>query len=1173
MGHLQSSIQRTDWIVLAYFLIVNTFYLVLLVSAAIEMRSYRARVRLEKRGRVLGSNLAPSLSVLAPAFNESATVAQSVRSLLLLHYPDLEVVLVSDGSTDGTIEVLVDEFGLVPVHPIYRKTIETQHVRAIYRSASYPGLIVVDKDNGGKADALNAALNVASGELVCAIDADTLIEPDALLLMARPFLTHPDVVATGGTIRVVNGCRVEEGRVTDIRVARRMLPGIQVVEYLRAFLFGRLGWNRLGGNLIISGALGLFRKEILLTAGGYLHGTVGEDIEIVARVRRTASEQHRPSHVQFVPDPVAWTEVPSTFDTLGRQRDRWHRGLADVMWRYRRVIGNPRYGTLGIVAFPYFFFVELLAPIVEGFGLLALALSLATGTIDREFAIAFFVIVYFYGILLNVFAIALDEFTFRRYKRVSDRLWLFLWAVLESFGYRQLTVFWRLKGLVNFLRRRTQWGTMTRKGFSTAIVLLLAILPACSNSETASVGDGRYAGSTVQQGNVTMPARVENGALALGFGDRFEPRFWPGVNLGATTPGFSPGELSTTREEFDEWFEQMHELGVRAVRVYTIQRPHFYDAVRAFNEEHPDSPLYVIHGVWIPEEEFLSSQNAYDPTVTDGFRSELTNAVAAAHGDVTLPERRGHASGRYKSDISPWLLAWSIGVEWDPAATVATNQRNAGVAPYSGKYISTRGGANPMESWIASMLDHTATQEAARGWSRPITFTNWLTTDPLEHPEEPLETEDLVSIDAMHMTATDQWPGGFFASYHAYPYYPDFLRTQPSYATYQRARDGVVDPYAGYLNELRKHHEGQAVMITEFGIPTSIGSAHSGPLGRDQGGLGETQAAGHVADMMLDIKDEGFAGGIVFEWIDEWFKFTWNTIETELPADRRPLWRNPLTNEEHFGILAAEPGNKRLVTLDGNTGDWKGDDVTTSKRKGDEPGIRVTHDAQYLYVLVENGGPLAGTTLGFDVRPGSNRSVLDATRTGAQADVRVRFDDHAGATLEQAAWTDPFSWKWGVARTYVPANAQDLQRDSGAWVPVRQLLNRPYLQPNGVWKPAEYRTLSTLASGTTDVEDPSFDDRNLTFVNGDTAELRIPWSYLTFSDPSSHQVYVPHADGSITSETTNGNIGLEVYAGASTSPVPLTYEWETWTAVEWHTRKKQGWAQLTDVFLRSSQSG
>jgi cellulose synthase/poly-beta-1,6-N-acetylglucosamine synthase-like glycosyltransferase len=328
--------------------------------------------------------------------------------------------------------------------------------------------VVVDKDNGGKADALNAGLNVATGELVCAIDADTIIEPDALLRMVRPFLHRDDVVAAGGTIRAANGSRVAGGRVVVEGAPASALPALQAVEYLRAFLTGRLGWNRLGGNLIISGAFGLFRRRSLLAVGGYARDTVGEDMELVVRLRRRAYEQGLPGRVEFIPDPVAWTEVPAQVRVLGRQRDRWHRGLADVLWRHRHVLGRPRYGTLGLVAFPYFVFVELLAPVIEALGLLGLVLGLAIGAVDWSFAVLFFALAYGIGIVMSVLTIALEEWSYRAYGGLHDRLRLAAWSLAEGLGYRQLTMFWRLRGLVKYARGSTDWGVMTRTGFATS---------------------------------------------------------------------------------------------------------------------------------------------------------------------------------------------------------------------------------------------------------------------------------------------------------------------------------------------------------------------------------------------------------------------------------------------------------------------------------------------------------------------------------------------------------------------------------------------------------------------------------------------------------------------------------------------------------------------------------
>jgi cellulose synthase/poly-beta-1,6-N-acetylglucosamine synthase-like glycosyltransferase len=456
---------RSNWVALDYFLLVNTFYFVLLISAAWGLRQHLLSTRGETRWRVLGSRVAPRISILAAAYNEVAAISESVQSLLTLYYPNLEVVLVNDGSTDETLAVLVKEFELVPIHPIYRYQVKTKPVRGLYLSRTHPNLMVVNKENGGRADALNAGLNVATGKLVCTIDADTLIEADALQRMVRPFLASDRVLGAGGTIRVANASVVKGGRVVEPHAPRRPVPGFQVVEYLRAFLFGRLGWNNLGDNLIISGAFGLFQRQAMVDIGGYESATVAEDLEIVVRLRRHAYEQKTPHRVVFLPDPVAWTEAPESLRVLARQRDRWHRGLAEVLWRHRRLLFNPAYGAMGMVLLPYFVFMELLAPVVEALGLVCLTLGLTVGVVDAPFAFLFFLCAYGYGAILGVFALLLDEMSYRRYEQVGDRLILLGWALLENLGYRQLTVFWRLRGLVKFLGGKTDWGAMERRGF------------------------------------------------------------------------------------------------------------------------------------------------------------------------------------------------------------------------------------------------------------------------------------------------------------------------------------------------------------------------------------------------------------------------------------------------------------------------------------------------------------------------------------------------------------------------------------------------------------------------------------------------------------------------------------------------------------------------------------
>lgn len=457
-----------NWLVLVYFLLVNSFYFVLMCSALWETVKHLLAMRGEMRQRILGSRIAPRISILAPAHNEATTVRESVRSLLTLYYPNLEVVLVNDGSADETMAVLAREFELVPIHPIYRQQVPTKPIRGLYLSRTYPNLLVINKENGGKADALNAALNFATGKLVCAIDADTLIEPDALQRMVRPFLASDDVVAAGGTIRIANGSVVAGGRVVQPRAPRNPLAGIQVVEYLRAFLFGRLGWANLGGNLVISGAFGLFERAAVIAIGGYEKDTVGEDMEIVARLRRLGYETRKRSSVAFLPDPVAWTEAPEAWHILGAQRDRWHRGLAEVLWRHRRLFLNPRYGALGLVVYPYFLCFEFFAPLVEAFGLIVLVVGLAAHAVSQHFAILFFLAAYGCGLIFSVMTLLLEEVCYRRYNRLSDLLLLLACALLENIGYRQMTVFWRLRGLVKLLLGRRGWGAMERRGFTQA---------------------------------------------------------------------------------------------------------------------------------------------------------------------------------------------------------------------------------------------------------------------------------------------------------------------------------------------------------------------------------------------------------------------------------------------------------------------------------------------------------------------------------------------------------------------------------------------------------------------------------------------------------------------------------------------------------------------------------
>jgi cellulose synthase/poly-beta-1,6-N-acetylglucosamine synthase-like glycosyltransferase len=404
------------------------------------------------------------VSLIVPAYNEEATIAASVRSFLALRYPLFEVVVVNDGSGDRTVEVLRREFDLWESDQPVRIQLETQPIRGVYSSPA-ERLVLLDKENGGKADALNAGICAANYPLVCCIDADIILEEDALLRVARPMIESSKVVAVGGIVRVANGCEVDSGRVVEVKTPRAAIPNFQIVEYLRAFLAGRTGWSVLNALLIISGAFGMFRRKDFIEAGGYTHDTVGEDMEVVTRMHRNLREKGEDYRISFIPDPVAWTEVPASLRVLRRQRDRWHRGLLDTLVRHRKMLFNPRYGTVGTMAGPYFLLFEALGPVVELAGYVAFALGLALGVLNVEFAIAFFIAAVGLGTLLSVAAVFLEELRLRRYPRWRDILRLTFYGVIENFGYRQLTTVWRAWAIVSFLRKNQSWGAMERQGF------------------------------------------------------------------------------------------------------------------------------------------------------------------------------------------------------------------------------------------------------------------------------------------------------------------------------------------------------------------------------------------------------------------------------------------------------------------------------------------------------------------------------------------------------------------------------------------------------------------------------------------------------------------------------------------------------------------------------------
>ena len=452
--------------VLAYFLAINTLYLVFSIVAFLVLIQHRRRWTSRALDMVMRSPATPSISVIAPAYNEEATIEQSLRSLLLLNYPQFEVVVVNDGLKDKTIEKMVAAFGLMQAPVVYEQPIGTQPVRALYRSLDHPDLVVIDKNNGGKADAINAGVNAARYPLVCVIDADSILEPEALMRAALPFVENPDTLATGGIIRIVNGCTVDEGRVTKIDMPDSWLACFQVVEYLRAFLSGRVAMSAANALLIISGAFGVFRRDAVLEVGGFRHDTIGEDMEIVARLHRRWRDTNRPYRIVFQPDPVCWTEAPESRKILASQRNRWQRGTCQVLSYHLAMLANPKYGSVGLLAMPYFLIFEAVGPLIEVSGYLVTAFAVSVGMLDIVFAELVFLAAVVFGAMISLTSVMLEEISFRRYPKVRHLLLLAALGVLENFGYRQLTTYWRLRGVIDFVRKKQAWGVMTRKGFA-----------------------------------------------------------------------------------------------------------------------------------------------------------------------------------------------------------------------------------------------------------------------------------------------------------------------------------------------------------------------------------------------------------------------------------------------------------------------------------------------------------------------------------------------------------------------------------------------------------------------------------------------------------------------------------------------------------------------------------
>jgi len=447
-------------IIFVYFLVVNSFYISLIFLSWNRLKTF---VKIAKSDNTIFSGYTKPVSLLVPAYNESETIIDNIYSLLDLDYPEFEVVIVNDGSKDETLKKIIDHFDLRSVNLELNTSIPCEKIKNIYSSFDYPDLILVDKENGGKADALNAGINVSRYPLFCAVDADSIIEKDALFRLVKPFLKYSDTVAVGGIVRIANGCEIEGGIVNKAGIPKKFIEKFQIVEYLRAFLTSRVGWQKINALLIISGAFGLFSKKAVVSVGGY-RKTIGEDMELTVRMHEYFRRKKIDYRIDFASDAVCWTQAPDELKGLKSQRVRWHRGLADSLFKHKKMLLNPKYGAIGMLAMPYYFFVELLGPIIEMMGYMVLVIAFFIGTTSITM-LYIFLMAYLFGIFFSFSGIFFEEIAYQRYNRIKDVLSLFGIALLEQFVYRQLTVFWRVSAFFNYKKGSKNWGAIKRKAF------------------------------------------------------------------------------------------------------------------------------------------------------------------------------------------------------------------------------------------------------------------------------------------------------------------------------------------------------------------------------------------------------------------------------------------------------------------------------------------------------------------------------------------------------------------------------------------------------------------------------------------------------------------------------------------------------------------------------------
>ncbi|MEG0774740.1 family 2 glycosyl transferase [Clostridium sp.] len=669
---------------------------------------------------------------------------------------------------------------------------------------------------------------------------------------------------------------------------------------------------------------------------------------------------------------------------------------------------------------------------------------------------------------------------------------------------------------------------------------------------------------------IVYVSKVDSKSIYVYKNKQWKKEFIKGVNMGVGKPGYFPGEFGITKEEYLRWFKYIGEMNANTIRVYTILSPDFYDALLEYNES-VKNPIYLLQGVWVNEEDISNIMDAHNPKIKDIFKSDIKRITDVIHGNAILPKNTGHASGSYKSDISEYVIAWVLGIEWDPDFVLKTIDNNEEKTTYEGQYLYTKG-ASPFEVFLCEVGDYAIDYETdTYKMQRPLSFTNWVTTDMLSHTNEPLDDEDKAVVNIEQIKVKEEFKPGLFASYHIYPYYPDFMSYQSDYAEYIDS-EGEVNPYRAYLKDLIKEHT-MPVLVAEFGIPASRGLAHENVhTGFNQGNVDENTQGEMVVSMMKDIYEEGYAGGLVFAWQDEWFKRTWNTMDLDLP-ERRPYWSNTQTNEQEFGLMAFDPGEEKSISyVDGDVSEWTEDTLISTSN---EFNLFVKSDEKYVYFMIDaKNFDIENDTLLIPIdtieNQGSDRSLEYKVNFSRNADFLISIDGRDNSRILVDAYYDSFYYIYGKQLGMINSNKDYEVKNSGIYNKQYLCLNKEiYLPEDKVTIPFSKHETGLLKYGNGNPNSTDYNSLADFIMKDSKIEIRIPWQLLNVMDPSTKSIMEDFYKEGIKSKQVNSFYveGILIKDGKIEGRVePGEFTWEPWDIPTYHERLKASYFILKEAF-------